>query len=117
MNRPRLQERRRYVGWGSVVVLVLGFLWWFSPGLPILVGPWAWSGQKERGQALFEHHWSPGDALAGGDGLGPVFNATSCVSCHFQGGLGGAGGRQGDVTHYIVRETRQNPAADGILHA
>ncbi len=42
MNRPRLQERRRYVGWGSVVVLVLGFLWWFSPGLPILVGPWAW---------------------------------------------------------------------------
>ena len=26
-----------------------------------------------------------------GDGIGPVFNAKSCVACHFQGGVGGAG--------------------------
>ena len=28
----------------------------------------------------------------GGDGLGPVFNARSCVDCHHLGGSGGAGG-------------------------
>ncbi|HEY3965193.1 MAG TPA: di-heme oxidoredictase family protein, partial [Planctomycetaceae bacterium] len=27
----------------------------------------------------------------GGDGLGPVFNDTSCVACHNQGGTGGGG--------------------------
>ena len=27
-----------------------------------------------------------------GDGLGPVFNDTSCVACHHQGGVGGSGG-------------------------
>ena len=27
----------------------------------------------------------------GGDGLGPVYNATSCVDCHNQGGPGGGG--------------------------
>ena len=27
----------------------------------------------------------------GGDGLGPVFNDTSCVACHNQGGAGGGG--------------------------
>ena len=30
----------------------------------------------------------PNDPLAGGDGVGPVFNATSCVACHYQGGDG-----------------------------
>src|SRR6266851_4879420 len=35
------------------------------------------------GQTLFLHEWTPRDPLAaGGDGLGPVFNATSCVACH-----------------------------------
>src|SRR4029079_5612729 len=27
----------------------------------------------------------------GGDGLGPVFNDSSCVACHNQGGAGGGG--------------------------
>ena len=46
---------------------------------------------KAVGQALFEHEWTPNDPLAEGDGLGPVFNAKSCVACHFQGGIGGGG--------------------------
>lgn len=117
MFNTKLQDSRRYVGWASLGLVVLGGFWMFSPGLPILIGPWAWSSQIERGGELFSHQWTKGDALAGGDGLGPVFNATSCVSCHFQGGIGGAGSKKGDVAHYIVRVTNQNPAADGMIHA
>jgi CxxC motif-containing protein (DUF1111 family) len=44
------------------------------------------------GQMLFEHEWTAGDPLAGkGDGLGPVYNATSCAACHRQPRIGGAG--------------------------
>ncbi len=44
------------------------------------------------GQELFTRQWLPKDPRChGGDGLGPVYNATSCVACHGQGGPGGAG--------------------------
>jgi Di-haem oxidoreductase, putative peroxidase len=44
------------------------------------------------GRALFDRRWLPNDARChGGDGLGPVFNATSCLECHSQGGPGGGG--------------------------
>ena len=43
-------------------------------------------------RALFEREWRPGDSRThGGDGLGPVYNDTSCVACHNMGGTGGAG--------------------------
>jgi CxxC motif-containing protein (DUF1111 family) len=46
----------------------------------------------EAGRELFTREWLPHDARgAAGDGLGPVFNDTSCVGCHNQGGVGGAG--------------------------
>src|SRR5688500_9002940 len=42
------------------------------------------------GRELFLHAWSRGDPRSrGGDGLGPLFNASSCVACHSQGGVGG----------------------------
>ncbi|QDU74924.1 Cytochrome c [Bremerella volcania] len=45
-----------------------------------------------RGRELFVHQWVPGDKLSpNGDGLGPLYNATSCVACHAQGGVGGSG--------------------------
>jgi CxxC motif-containing protein (DUF1111 family) len=45
-----------------------------------------------EGRALFEREWQPGDSRThGGDGLGPVYNDSSCVACHNQGGTGGAG--------------------------
>src|SRR5260370_101541 len=51
------------------------------------------------GEALFKHEWEPGDKLSpGGDGLGPVYNAHSCVACHHQGGVGGSGGLEHNVT-------------------
>src|SRR5262245_23902285 len=44
------------------------------------------------GEELFRREWLPDDPRShGGDGLGPVFNDTSCVACHNQGGAGGAG--------------------------
>ncbi len=44
------------------------------------------------GRELFERVWAREDPRAhGGDGLGPVFNGLSCVSCHNLGGSGGAG--------------------------
>ncbi len=47
---------------------------------------------RSIGRELFARTWSPGDPRChGGDGLGPVYNATSCVACHGLGGRGGAG--------------------------
>ena len=50
------------------------------------------------GRQIFEHNWARPETWAGpeelgdgGDGLGPVFNATSCAECHALGGPGGAG--------------------------
>jgi CxxC motif-containing protein (DUF1111 family) len=45
-----------------------------------------------RGKELFVRAWTPfDDKSPKGDGLGPLFNAESCVACHAQGGTGGAG--------------------------
>jgi len=52
----------------------------------------------QLGRTLFAHQWSANDARShGGDGLGPVFNAASCVACHEQGGIGGAGPLEANV--------------------
>ena len=50
--------------------------------------------QLKLGLDLFTHEWQPNDPLChGGDGLGPVYNQTSCVACHGQGGVGALGRR------------------------
>jgi CxxC motif-containing protein (DUF1111 family) len=68
--------------------------------VPIGIGGPAPAGETSRpseadlklGQELFIRQWRPNDPRChGGDGLGPVYNATSCVACHGQGGPGGAG--------------------------
>ena len=47
---------------------------------------------RSAGRELFERVWVEHDPRGhGGDGLGPVFNAPSCVACHNLGGSGGAG--------------------------
>jgi CxxC motif-containing protein (DUF1111 family) len=47
---------------------------------------------KPDGKELFTREWLPGDSRShAGDGLGPLFNARSCVACHHLGGVGGAG--------------------------
>jgi CxxC motif-containing protein (DUF1111 family) len=44
----------------------------------------------ELGKELFKRDWSKHKPTRG-DGLGPMFNAVSCVECHEMGGVGGAG--------------------------
>ncbi len=72
------------------------------------------------GKDLFNHEWTPKDPLAGGDGLGPVFNARSCVECHSQGGPGGGGPVDKNVTVYglkpEVKPTTQGIAHIGVVH-
>ncbi len=63
-------------------------------GLPPAAGaadPPAGDG-RTLGRELFARRWLSDDPRChGGDGLGPVYNATSCVDCHNQGGPGGGG--------------------------
>jgi RNA polymerase sigma factor (sigma-70 family) len=48
--------------------------------------------ERARGEALFAKQWVPGDRSShGGDGLGPMYNETSCVACHGQASPGGGG--------------------------
>lgn len=73
---------------------------------------------RATGRLLFEREWTAGDSLAGGDGLGPVFNATSCKACHFQGGLGGGGPLENNVT--VFQRTgdpgKSSAPASGVVH-
>ena len=70
--------------------------------LGILVVAWSFLGEtavagsarddSDRGRELFFREWVPGDRRShGGDGLGPLYNETSCVACHNLGAPGGAG--------------------------
>lgn len=71
------------------------------------------------GQDLFTHAWEVDDQLAGdGDGLGPVYNAESCVACHFQGGVGGAGPNSKNVLTFLVAPVEDNQTVhEGVVHA
>ncbi|WP_373653693.1 di-heme oxidoredictase family protein [Schlesneria sp. DSM 10557] len=75
--------------------------------------------QIAHGRALFEHKWTENDPLSGkGDGLGPVFNATSCVECHFQGTVGGAGPNKFNVKTFEILPTKKEPLPlSGVVHA
>src|SRR5262249_19011025 len=51
-----------------------------------------------EGKELFEKSWEPGKpSPTGGDGLGPLYNETSCVGCHNLGGTGGGGENERNV--------------------
>jgi cytochrome c551/c552 len=75
--------------------------------------------QLAHGRALFEHKWTENDPLSGGgDGLGPVFNASSCVECHLQGAVGGAGPNKFNVKTFEILPTKKEPLPlSGIVHA
>jgi CxxC motif-containing protein (DUF1111 family) len=47
---------------------------------------------RSVGAEIFARSWLANDTRChGGDGLGPVYNAASCLDCHNQGGAGGGG--------------------------
>ncbi len=72
----------------------------------------------KAGEVLFKHEWKVKDSLTpGGDGLGPVFNASSCVACHNQGGrLGASGGNEHNVTTFNVHGARGMASKSGVIH-
>jgi CxxC motif-containing protein (DUF1111 family) len=74
--------------------------------------------QAKAGEVLFKHAWEPNDPLcAGGDGLGPVFNAKSCAACHHQNGAGGSGSVEHNVTTFLVLAANGvTPLREGVVH-
>jgi CxxC motif-containing protein (DUF1111 family) len=93
------------------LVLVLPFAYrgatWLTRSTPV---PHYDADMSQAGRDLFVHEWTPGDPLAAsGDGLGPVFNAKSCAECHKQGGLGGGGPLENNVTTFTQID---NPVID-----
>jgi CxxC motif-containing protein (DUF1111 family) len=118
LHRLSPTGQRRVVGLGFLGVAAVATYWcFFSDGLPILWGPSARASEIAEGRELFEHEWTPNDPLAGGDGLGPVFNAKSCASCHFQGGLGGGGGNEHNAVGFEVFPRPGDPTfRTGTIH-
>jgi CxxC motif-containing protein (DUF1111 family) len=114
-------QRKRIVGWTLGVALVFPFVYrgadWFWPRARSVDAAMA-----RAGKDLFQHEWTPNDPLAnGGDGLGPVFNARSCVECHRQGGAGGSGPFETNVNVFTLRpkgDTRfvVSKARQGVVH-
>ncbi len=73
----------------------------------------------QDGKILFTHEWTAKDPLCpNGDGVGPVYNATSCAACHRQGGLGGAGGEEHNVTTFVIEPSDpRGKVREGVIHA
>jgi CxxC motif-containing protein (DUF1111 family) len=71
------------------------------------------------GEELFEHEWTENDPLSpSGDGLGPVFNATSCVACHIQAAPGGGGPNKFNVVAFTVSDPETGDLKrSGVVHA
>jgi mono/diheme cytochrome c family protein len=108
---------RRRVGVGMFSVSLIGAIWYLTPGMPVLRAPHASAELRQTGLTLFQHEWQPNDPLASGDGLGPVFNASSCVACHFQGGVGGGGDNAHNVTAFEAFPTPDRPdVKGGLIH-
>lgn len=108
-------SRMRPAHW---VVLVLALApawklaeWALRPG-PKQVTPQA----VAAGRELFNHAWTARDPLTGGDGLGPVFNARSCVECHSQGGPGGGGPVAQNVMVYGLIGDPHGMPLSGVVH-
>ncbi|WP_165235756.1 di-heme oxidoredictase family protein [Aquisphaera insulae] len=112
-----LTRARRGVGVGMLGVGVLGLAWMLTPGIPVLFAPRVSAEVRAAGLELFAHEWQPHDAMARGDGLGPVFNARSCVECHSQGGVGGGGDNSHNVLAFEAFPTQDRPdVKGGLIH-
>jgi mono/diheme cytochrome c family protein len=58
---------------------------------------------------LFAKEWVPHDPMSrGGDGLGPVYNESSCVACHGLGAPGGAGPESKNVVLVTASSNRRD---------
>jgi CxxC motif-containing protein (DUF1111 family) len=104
-------------GWVILAVVALAPVGWrmltWQRFKPVNVEP----AMAKAGDELFHHVWKAGDALSpDGDGLGPVFNESSCVACHNLGGSGGGGPLDKNVTTFSIRLPGLKPR-EGVVHA
>jgi RNA polymerase sigma factor (sigma-70 family) len=68
--------------------------------------------EQAKGEALFAKEWLPDDPRShGGDGLGPVYNDTSCVACHSLGAPGGGGPVNKNVVLVTAAQAGCGPTA------
>lgn len=117
MNGSWPERYRRRIGMGILAFAATWLLWTLTPGLPVLRAPRAGAEVRRVGLDLFVHEWQPHDPMAHGDGLGPVFNARSCVACHFQGGVGGGGGAKENVLTFEAQPAPGHlEVRTGLLH-
>lgn len=111
------RSRMRPAHW-IVIALVLAPAWkvveHFSRPGPKVVS----AKSAAEGRILFNHDWTVKDPLTRGDGLGPVFNATSCLACHHQGGAGGGGPVARNVTVYGLASSdpKSKVPPSGVVH-
>ncbi len=69
--------------------------------------------ERVLGEALFAKDWVRNDPMShGGDGLGPVYNETSCMACHGLGAPGGAGPESKNVVLLSANPVRIERATD-----
>lgn len=110
----RLHPRWYFVALSVALVLpALRVLSW--PGTNVIAVEAA---AVESGRKLFTHEWKSSDPLTGGDGLGPVFNAKSCVACHGSPSVGGASGAEHNVTMFTILPSRvSDDIKQGVVHA
>ena len=70
------------------------------------------------GYEIFNREWMPNDSRGhGGDGLGPVYNDSSCVACHNSGGSGGAGPSARTSTSSAPRVTSGSDAGGQVARS
>lgn len=111
--------------WANCKWALLGLVLVLGPvGLRVLTRPASPRHNRspddvQAGRELFVHEWANNDPLCeGGDGLGPVYNATSCAACHHKAGLGGSGGLEHNVTAFVRQpDFRTDAPLAGVVHA
>lgn len=116
VTEPDPQRRRRRIRRLTLLAAVFGLL----TGVASSIERESFSREQvAEGKALFEHTWRPDDELAAeGDGLGPVFNEKSCVACHFEPAVGGAGPNDKNVSAFVVFPAPDRPGVTGgVVHA
>jgi RNA polymerase sigma factor (sigma-70 family) len=74
--------------------------------------------ERDRGEMLFAKEWVAHDPMAkDGDGLGPLYNDSSCVACHSLAAPGGAGPESKNVVLVTASSnTRRPPKSLDQIH-
>ncbi len=94
MSTSNSIRRTRHLGKGAIILggLILAAATISQAAERENKQPAAQKAEAVAGREIFMREWLPNDPRShGGDGLGPVYNDSSCVACHNQGGAGGGG--------------------------